>query len=250
MVGHSPLHGLHTDVSTKIMLNYAQDIDLWMQDLDGMTILHWGANNRNPIVHQILSYVQQKSNILSCLEIKDSIGWSVLHYAIGRGELDLTTFLLASPYATNMSMPDNLGRTLLHHAALYSRMDVIDLLLDMNFKIDGVDSIGQTVLHHAAKSNNLQAVRRLIQVGAGYQLVREDRHGRTPLQLAQQRSNKSLAEYLKSLANVQDCGEMQELKSTETDGSEVFFLVLGFVLILFICFFLNSTRVIILGLLR
>jgi ankyrin repeat protein len=247
MVGHSPLHGLHTDVSTKIMLNYAQDIDLWMQDLDGMTILHWGANNRNPIVHQILSYVQQKSNILSCLEIKDSIGWSVLHYAIGRGELDLTTFLLASPYATNMSMPDNLGRTLLHHAALYSRMDVIDLLLDMNFKIDGVDSIGQTVLHHAAKSNNLQAVRRLIQVGAGYQLVHEDRHGRTPLQLAQQRSNKSLAEYLKSLANEQDCGEMQELKSTETNGSEVLALVLCLV---FVILFLNTLRVVTLGLPR
>jgi ankyrin repeat protein len=219
MIGHSPLHGVHTDVSMKIMLNYAEDVDLWMQDLDGMTILHWGVYNRKPTVRQILSCVQQKSNILSCLKIKDSIGWSVLRYAVERGDLDLTTFLLASPYATNISMPDERGQSVLDHAAFYNHMEVIDLLLDMNLNMDAVDSKGQTALHHAARFNNLEAVRRLIQLGAGYQLAHKDRDGRTPLQLAQQHSNKSLAEYLKSLAQEQDCGETQKLKSTKTDGS-------------------------------
>jgi ankyrin repeat protein len=215
--GGSPSHFFSSDMSTNVMLRYGEDIDLYMQDKCGMTVLHWaaGASRSHRL---IMSRANQKTNGLSCLEIKDGRGRSALHYAVQDGNLDLITSLLASPYATTMSMPDSTGRSLLHHAVYSSRIDVIDLLLNANLKMDAVDASGRTILHQAALHGHPDIARRLIQLGASYQLECEDCDGQTPLEIARQRSNKLVAEYLLSLKQERGYGDTQKLAITEIEG--------------------------------
>jgi ankyrin repeat protein len=216
-IGKSPLHIFYNEMSMKIMLRCREDIDPWMQDKGGMTVLHWVAWSRRSTLN-LLPQSHQNINGLSCLEIKDGEGKSMLHYAVQRGNLDLITFFLASPYAMAMSMADFSGLSLLHYATESSQVDIIDLLLDANCELDAADAKGRTVLHHAAARDNILAVRRLIQLGASHQLACEDCDGRTPLELARYREAKSVAEYLQSLGQEHNGGETPKLESTNVEG--------------------------------
>jgi ankyrin repeat protein len=225
MDSRSPSHFFYTHVSMKILLNYREDIDFWMQDRAGMTILHWIAWNQQSTL-SILPHSHQNTSGFSCLEIKDATGRSMLHFAARQGNLDFVTFLLTSPYATTMSMPDNDGRSLLHYAVQYGSLDVIDLLLDANFRIDAVDARGRTVLHEAADWESLPAVRRLIERGASYLLAYKDWNGRTPLEVAQQNIGifwmpepEKMVEYLQSLMQERNVGETTELECLEVEGT-------------------------------
>jgi ankyrin repeat protein len=220
MDGGSPLHFFHTEVSMKISLNYGEDIDFWMQDRAGMTILNWIAwDRRSPL--SILPHSHQNTSGFSCLEIHDNFGRNMLHLAAQGCNVDIVAFLLASPYAATLSMPDIEGSSPLHHAVQGGEVDIIDLLLDTDVKMDAVDARGRTVLHEAVKWNSLPAARRLIERGASYLLAYKDCNGRTPLERAQLytregfTAGEEMVKYLQSLAQEQNCCETPQLESTE-----------------------------------
>jgi ankyrin repeat protein len=215
--GRSPLHNFYNDVIKEIILRHGEEIDPYMQDRRGMTILHWAAWSRRSSPH-ILPDSHQTSKGRSWLEIKDTQGKSILHYAVQRGNLDLIAFFFASPYATTMSMPDYTGRTLLHYATESGQVDTINFLLDMNFNLNATDTQGRTVLHHAATRDNLPAAQRLIQLGAADQLACEDCDGRTPLELAQDYAAKSVVAYFQSLIQENNCYRKEKLDNTDIKG--------------------------------
>jgi ankyrin repeat protein len=216
--GRSPLHCFFSDMSMDVILRYGEDIDPYMQDKYGMTVLHLAARASRSL-RLIMSHAHQKINGLSCLEIKDRCGRSVLHHAVQEGNLDLIISLLASPYATTISMPDSTGVSLLHYAVDSPRVDVIDLLLEANFKIDAVDASGRTILHQVALTGRLDIAHRLIQLGASYQLGCKDHFGLTPLELAQEYSRTLVAEYFLSLKQERNYGDTQKLEMTEIEGN-------------------------------
>jgi ankyrin repeat protein len=226
MDGGSPLHIICTEVSMKICLNYKENIDFWLQNQHGMTILHYIAWNRRQSPLNILPHSHQNHSGLSCLETKDNSGRSMLHWAAECSDLDLVACLLASPYAATMSMPDDDGNSLLHYAIWGGKLEIIDLLLDANFEMDAVNAQGETVLHEAARCNRLQAARRLIERGASYQLAYKDCDGRTPLEVAQRnigtkwtKEAKEMAEYLQSIVQERNGDETPQLECTEVEGT-------------------------------
>jgi ankyrin repeat protein len=229
--GRSPLHHFYNPVLKEIMLRYREEIDPWMRDQRGMTILHWVAWSRRSS-HQVLPHSHQNANGLSCLELKDAQGKSMLHYAVQRGNVDLISFFLASPYATTMSMLDLSDRSLLHYATESSQVDTIDLLLDANFKMSAVDAKGRTVLHHAATRDNLLAARRLIQLGAAYQLACEDCDGRTPLELAHCFEAKSVVAYFQSLEQEQYHCPKQKPDNAEIKSASLYVYGIRVVLVI------------------
>jgi ankyrin repeat protein len=225
MNGGSPLHFFYTETSMKISLNYREDIDFWMQDRAGMTILSWIAwDRRSPL--SILPHSHQKTSGFSCLEIHDNVGRNMLHLAAQGCNIDIVAFLLASPYAATMLMPDIDGRSPLHYAVQGGQVDIIDLLLDTDVKMDAVDARGRTVLHDVVKWNSFPAARRLIERGASYLLAYKDCDGRTPLELAQQNIGKSwmpgpekMVEYLQSIGQESEDDEIPELECIEIEGT-------------------------------
>ncbi|KAH8725180.1 ankyrin repeat-containing domain protein [Phaeosphaeriaceae sp. PMI808] len=212
--GRSPLHHFYNGVIEQILLRYRDEIDPWMQDGRGRTLLHWAAWSRRSS-HQILPSLHQDHGESTCLDIKDAEGKSMLHYAVRRGNLDLVTFLFNNPNASTLAMPDFSGRTLLHYATESGRTETITYLLNKGFSLNSVDNDGRTVLHHAAKRGNLAASQHLIALSTIDQLAYEDHYGLTSLQLAQRYNSYSIIEYFESLGQVSDWNEERALASAK-----------------------------------
>ncbi|KAF2007562.1 ankyrin [Amniculicola lignicola CBS 123094] len=159
MKGRTPLHGYYNNISQQILLFNQDEVDPWIQDSQGMTILHWVSRSRKSTLQSLLlSSPLQQANTASPFKLKDIQGKSMLHYAVQRGNLELINFFLASPYADSMSMPDHLGRTLLHYATESSQVGiVIDLLLERGLDLNAEDDNRYTVMHHAAMRDNATA---------------------------------------------------------------------------------------------
>ncbi|CAN9191256.1 unnamed protein product [Alternaria alternata] len=198
--GRSALHYFHNEVVRQLLLYYADDIDPWMQDRSGMTVLHWASWSRSSS-HQTFICFPTKAEKSSCYRLKDMYGKSMLHYAVQRGNADLIAFFLASPDAAAMSMPDFSGRSLLHHATESGRPDTINMMLDRGIDLDTVDDQGRTVLHHAAMRGNLVAAQRLIELGATHQLSCKDHGDQTPADIACQYGSEAVQDYFRTLGH-------------------------------------------------
>ncbi|KAI0570633.1 Arp Ankyrin repeat [Pyrenophora tritici-repentis] len=183
--GRSALHYFYNEVVQQLLLYYTDDIDPWMQDRSGMTVLHWASWSRSSS-HKALACFPHKGGKPSCYGLKDMYGKSMLHYAVQRGNADLIAFFLTMPDAATMSMPDFSGRTLLHYATESGRPDTINMMLKRDVDLDVADNEGRMVLHHAAVRGNLVAAQRLVELGATHQLSCKDKNDQTPANLARQ----------------------------------------------------------------
>ncbi|RYN93327.1 hypothetical protein AA0119_g9600 [Alternaria tenuissima] len=198
--GRSALHYFYNEVVRQHLLYYADDIDPWMQDRSGMTVLHWASWSRSSS-HQAFVCIPDKAKGSSCYGLKDVYGKSMLHYAVQRGNADLIAFFLASPDAAAMSMPDFSGKSLLHYATESGRPEMIDMMLERGIDLDTIDDQGRTVLHHAAMRGNLVATQRLIQLGATHQLSYKDHNNQTPADLACQYASEAVQDYFETLGH-------------------------------------------------
>lgn len=62
-----------------------------------------------------------------------------------------------------------------------------------------VDHNQQTVLHHAVKRGNMEAVKRLLLLDGHDLMANEDKHGRTPLELARRGNHEAIVAYLEAI---------------------------------------------------
>ncbi|XP_073020961.1 acyl-CoA-binding domain-containing protein 1-like isoform X1 [Primulina eburnea] len=98
----------------------------------------------------IHSFAQEgdEENLLKCIEsgvplnLKDSEGRTPLHWAVDRGHMNITMFLLNKNADVNTK--DNEGQTALHYAALCDRASIAELLVKQGADIEIQDNEGNT----------------------------------------------------------------------------------------------------------
>lgn len=93
---------------------------------------------------------------------------------------------LASFDSSLVDCQDELGRTLLHKAALIGRPVIAGLLLKSQANPELADQMGRTALHYAAQQTNLDITRVLIETG---KINMVDILGKSPLYLAAEAGN-------------------------------------------------------------
>ena len=97
--------------------------------------------------------------------------------AARRGDLEALTRAIA--VGDELAAADSDGRTALHHAAITGDDRCAALLLAAGADVNAVDSAGWTPLHFAASGYHVSVAKALLDAGASVDA--EDGHGNTPL---------------------------------------------------------------------
>ncbi|XP_046551958.1 putative ankyrin repeat protein RF_0381 isoform X2 [Haliotis rubra] len=97
-------------------------------------------------------------------------------------------------YATDITRKDEIGRSMLHQAAILGNRTVVSLSLKSGCNVDDPDSLGNTALHYAVTSeqNSASVSRLLIEGGTNIEVVNRD--GYTPLHRAVAKKNLEIVE--------------------------------------------------------
>ena len=128
---------------------------------DGMTALHWAAENDNGALANLL--IAAGANLDSVTRMG---GYSALHLASRNGAAEVVSALLAAG-SDVMARTSTGAVTPLHFAAASGDADVINQLLEAGAEVDARESVwDQTPLMFAAGSNRLNAVNAFIEHGA------------------------------------------------------------------------------------
>ena len=115
----------------------------------------------------------KKKNIIDEISLKMMPGMDV---QFNVSDQELLKLIKTVP---DVNMPGRDGRTLLIHAALYNRIEILKWLLGHGGNIDAQDYEGLTALHCAAASKHYEIAEILVSHHA--QLNLRDRYGNTPL---------------------------------------------------------------------
>ena len=86
---------------------------------------------------------------------------------------DILDFLISQ--GSDVHARDTLGRTALHYAAEWSRLNAVKVLLEHNADVNIQDDIGNTPLHDAVATGNLETVTFLVERGADPYLRNRDK---------------------------------------------------------------------------
>jgi ankyrin repeat protein len=127
-------------------------------------------------------------------------GWTPLHLAAFFGHDSLAELLLdKGALIDNPSRSKaSYGNSSLQAAVAMGRMETVKLLLERGANVNFVqEPSGLTALHIAASRKDLAVVRLLIQKGAKKDAVSAD--GKKPVDIARERQNEEVAEYLRAL---------------------------------------------------
>lgn len=201
--GRTALHTFYNQTSERIIQMNYDDLDPWTQDQEGMTLLHYLCRSNKSTVallqRVVHNSVQTTKTQHSCLDLRDFIGRSMLHFAVQRGNIEIIKFFLAHPSFDTLAKPDWKGKTLLHYATESSRTHAIDIVHQEGFDLQETDASGCTALHHAAMRDNLAAFIRLLDLGAWNQLSSTNRNNQTPYETAVSYRAKDVAAYLEKL---------------------------------------------------
>jgi ankyrin repeat protein len=93
----------------------------------------------------------------------------------------------------DISVRDSQANSVIHHAVLTGRLDLINALISAGADVEAANERGQTALHLAAAGDSFEACRLLLDGGAV--VDRADGSGNTPLHVAAERGNLELCEY-------------------------------------------------------
>ena len=161
-----------------------------------MTILHFLSWTKQSTPHDFTPYIEE---IPYCMTKRDDEGRLLLHLAAQRGNTELLKFFFKQPPAWNVQACDNNGVSILHYAAESRRVETLDIVLGQGADLRATDRKGRTVLHHAVLRDNVDAVRRVIELGGVCNLWAVDKTGQTPLELSVLRKAVRSIAYLKEM---------------------------------------------------
>lgn len=120
------------------------------------------------------------------LSHQDNAGQNLLQDAVAAKNVDLVRILMQD-YGADANVPDKLGRTAIHHAAMIGSIDILIVLRELEtenkvarIEWDAPDTWDQwTPLMHAAREGHIDCARYLMgQCGASCSQI--DKRGRTP----------------------------------------------------------------------
>lgn len=124
----------------------------------------------------------------------DTEGRSALHVAARYNRVEILTDLLKKPVKLQIDLQDKLGMTALYMAARYNHATVVDQLLKSGANPHLPHTNGVTPLHVAAHNGHQEACAQLIQAGAVVDSQNE--RGNTPLHSAIRKNKMEVAKLL------------------------------------------------------
>lgn len=160
--------------TSTVLLNYfhVEGGDLLTTDNYGKTLLHYAVDGR--MLHNVDFLLKKKLK----LEAKDDKGYTVLQYAITKGNnKDIIEKLLDANSADSCIL-DNNKRNLLHIAAESGKIASITILttrFDVSQLINKRDKYDFTPLHYAVKNCHINCVKYLINLNANVNVENENR---------------------------------------------------------------------------
>ncbi len=154
------------------------------------TPLHQAASNGHlGVVGQLVNIDTFRNNLFSS-------GTTPLHQAASEGHIGVVKFLIDA--GANKNALDRIKEAPLHNAAKNGHIGVVKLLLDLGVNKDVRSSFrykkGYTPLHYAIEKDHLEIVKLLITSGAS--INKKNSSGRTPLDLAFEKNNKELLNFI------------------------------------------------------
>ncbi|KAI6659376.1 Ankyrin repeat protein [Oopsacas minuta] len=186
---HSCIHAKQWD-NLNVLLKHKPD--LYVQDINGETSLHYAVKTEDLLYVQIIH--ENAPNQQTFLPIRNLNGDTALHLAIQNGNIEVTNFLLQSKSPFYPHKDDK--STILHIAVEFldsvKRMALIETILKNEPEpSSGSDRIitrlknhnGYTPLHLAIERKYSDVVNILLGVDIGAMYIRDDNE-RTPLHLA------------------------------------------------------------------
>ncbi|WP_264723276.1 ankyrin repeat domain-containing protein [Wolbachia endosymbiont (group A) of Sphecodes monilicornis] len=136
---------------------------------------------------------------------KGGYGYTLLHYAVQEGNLNLVTFLLDSGADANAQDESSYGKKPIHIAAENNDKDIIDLLIKKGARVNDTDKNCWTPLHYAASGGQLEAARFLVDRGADINAVEASTDGKKPIHVAAMGGYENVIEFFISKGiNVND----------------------------------------------
>lgn len=121
-------------------------------------------------------------------------GYTLLHTAARYGSLELVDLLLSHGASVNVNARNLVNETPLHNAVLYQKRDIVDRLLAGNADPTLVDMCKWSALHYAAYNGDESLVELFL--GLGVDINAADYRGRTPLYLAVMQRYHDVIEFL------------------------------------------------------
>lgn len=203
--GWTPLHraaflGETEIVAQLIEASAAAEVIINLQTNDGHTALMLTAGEGHAAAaHQILKVLG------SDLDVQTSDGGTALSMALEGGHAavihELLKALPLSRLQSGLHHTDGKGRTLLHHAVLKGKADVVRELLSGPYgpaALNIADADGRTPLHTAALQGHAAVVVQLLQssFASAHSINAQDWNGLTPLMHASQQGHPAAASVL------------------------------------------------------
>ena len=210
-------------------LNSGGPVDL--TDKDGRTLLHCAAGEGQIKVVELL--IKRGCRI----DQVDKNGWTPSIYATACGHVlsvQLIKQQLSEQYLTDSV--DNQGRPVLHSAAQYGQIHMIEMLAEQGLDVNiGYDK-GWTPLHYAATNGQLESVRTLLRLGGRESMTKVAGAGGTPLHQAVVKGHKDIVSLLLNegcpinvvdsrgrsvLHTAAECGEIHLIEMLAEQGLDV-----------------------------
>ena len=174
-------------------LNSGGPVDL--TDEDGRTLLHCAAGEGQIKVVELL--IKRGC----CIHPLDRNGWTPSIYATACGHVQTVQLIkqqFNEPHEKQYSIysVDNHGRSVLHFAAQYGLLHMIELLAEQGLNVNLDDDEGWTPLHYAATHGQLESVRTLLRLGGRESMTKVAGIYGTPLHQAVAGGHKDIVSLL------------------------------------------------------
>ena len=146
-------------------------------NIDGMTALHFAAQNGNTAIVKYL--VEHGADV----KAQDTLlSRSAIHFAAENGNLECVKYL--AEQNADLLDKDSHGATALHYAAKSNHLDVVKYLVSKKIDYTAKDVRGWTAMHYAAYGGSIDVVRYLLAKGLNINELNQS--GRTPLFFARE----------------------------------------------------------------
>lgn len=150
-----------------------------------------------PVIYAILCHqsaiVEQLFGIGADVTTAQYNGWHPIHYAVATGDAAITRFLLSCAPAERDAPTADLA-TPLHLAAAGGTIEIAVDLLRQGAAVNGTNAAGNTPLHLAMIHTEPRLAEILLAFGADVRI--KNAKGQKPDQVAAQRGNRALTEFI------------------------------------------------------